>query len=309
MSNQTTQSARSRVSIWTQAVRPFSFTASMIPVILGAILTLSYPGDVAWQLFPLVVICSLLYHAGTNLISDYFDFQRGVDRNYTFGSSRVLVEGLLTPGQILAAAWILFGIATILGFILIAVRGLPMLILGVVGLLGGYLYTGRPIGYKYVALGDFLVFTLMGPLMVIGSYFTLTGAYNNTVLFVSLPIGFLVAAILHANNLRDISHDAQAGVKTLANLIGHKGAKVEYFFLVSAAYLSVLIMVFAKIVSPWSLLVFLSLPPALKNIKSIANSQPEKPKAIALIDVQTAQLHLLFGLLLTISIIVRAVTS
>lgn len=309
MANQTTPSARSQVSIWMQAVRAFSFTASMTPVLLGTMLTLSYPGDVAWQLFPLVIICSLLYHAGTNLISDYFDFKRGVDRNYTFGSSRVLVEGFLKPGQILAAAWILFGIATILGFILVAVRGLPMLILGGVGLLGGYLYTGRPIGYKYVALGDFLVFTLMGPLMVIGSYFALTGAYSNTVLFVSLPIGFLVAAILHANNLRDISHDAQAGVKTLANLIGHKGAKVEYFFLVSAAYLSVLIMIFTKVVSPWSLLVFLSLPPALKNIKSIATSQPEKPEAIALIDVQTAQLHLLFGLLLTISIIVRAVTS
>ena len=77
-------------------------------------------------------------------------------------------------------------------------------------------YTGKPIGYKYIALGDFLVFTLMGPLMVIGSYYVLTGDYNTNVLYVSLPVGFLVAAILHANNLRGIVHDTQANVKTLA---------------------------------------------------------------------------------------------
>lgn len=309
MANNTTDPSRSKLSIWLQAVRAFSFTASMVPVFVGGMLALSYPGKAAWGLFPLVAICSLLYHAATNLISDYFDFQKGVDRNYTFGSSRAIVDGLLSPGQILAAGWVLFCIATILGFVLIAFRGVPMLVLGVVGLLGGYLYTGKPIGYKYVALGDFLVFTLMGPLMVIGSYFALTGTYHSSVLYVSLPIGFLVAAILHANNLRDIVHDAEAGVKTLANVIGHKGAKLEYFFLVSAAYLSVVIMIVTKTVSPWSLLVFLSLPPALKNVKAIAHSQPGKPEEIALIDVQTAQLHLFFGLLFTISIIVGAVTS
>ncbi|OGC76889.1 MAG: 1,4-dihydroxy-2-naphthoate octaprenyltransferase [candidate division Zixibacteria bacterium RBG_16_50_21] len=292
-----------------QAVRAFSFTASMTPVLLGGMLALTFDGEVAWRLYPIVIICSLLYHAATNLISDYFDFKRQVDRDYTFGSSRVLVEGLLTPKQILAASWLLFGIATALGFILIAERGFPMLVLGVVGLLGGYLYTGNPVGYKYVALGDFLVFTLMGPLMVIGSYFALTGSYSSTVLFASLPIGFLVAAILHANNTRDIIHDAEAKVKTLANILGHRAAKVEYYVLVFGAYLSIIIMVFTKTISPWSLLVLLSLPPALKNIKAIAASQPGKPENIAILDVQTAQLHLLFGLLFSISLILQAIIS
>lgn len=198
-----------------QAVRAFSFTASMVPVFVGAMLALAYEGTVRWSLFPLVVVCSLLFHGGTNLVSDYFDFQRGVDRKDTFGSSGVLVNRLLQPRQVLHAGLLLFALGCVLGLILLAYRGMPIFVLGVIGLLGGFFYTGKPIGYKYIALGDFLVFTLMGMLMVIGSYYVLTGDYNTNVLYISLPVGFLVAAILHANNLRDIVHDTEANVRTL----------------------------------------------------------------------------------------------
>lgn len=311
---------RSTFSVWIQAVRAFSFTASMVPIFVGAMLALSYDlpspaeagsakagGDVRWVLFPLVVVCSLLFHAGTNLVSDYFDFQRGVDRKNTFGSSGVLVNGLLQPKQILNAGLLMFGLGFVLGLILVWFRGMPIFWLGVIGLLGGFFYTGKPIGYKYLALGDFLVFTLMGPLMVIGSYYVLTGDYTTNVLYVSLPIGFLVAAILHANNLRDIVHDTHANVRTLANLVGLKGAKIEYYFLVGGAYVSVIVMVLTSVVKPWALLVLLSLPPAMKNVKAISNAREDAGAEIAMIDVQTAQHHFLFGLLLIVGLILSAV--
>lgn len=299
--------ARNSLKIWIQAVRAFSFTASMIPVFVGAMLALSYGGEVQWYLFPLVVICSLLFHAGTNLVSDYFDFQRGVDRKGTFGSSGVLVNGLLEPWQVLNGGLILFGLGFVLGLFLVWYRGMPIFWLGVVGLLGGFFYTGKPIGYKYIALGDFLVFALMGPLMVIGSYYVLTGDYSTRVLYVSLPIGFLVAAILHANNLRDIVHDTEANVRTLANTLGLKAAKIEYYFLIVGAYLSVIIMVLASIVEPWALLVLLSVPPAMKNLKLIGNARQDAGAEIAMIDVQTAQHHFLFGLLLIVGLVLSAI--
>lgn len=299
-----TKPDRSLFSIWIQAVRAFSFTASSIPVLLGAALAALYPGKVMWILLPVVYIAGLLYHAATNLVNDYFDYKKDVDKDYTFGSSGVIVAGLLAPKKILYGGLLFFAVACGLGVILIAVRGMPILIIGLIGLVGGYFYTGQPFGYKYVGLGDFLVFILMGPLMVIGSYYSLTGHYHTPVLLISLPVGFLVAAILQANNTRDIKHDTEAGIKTLENVLGHKGAKAAYYFSVSAAYLSVVIMVITKILPLWSLAVVLTLPLAVKIIMKLARSQPEKPEEIAAIDVETAQLHFGFGLLLIVSLLV-----
>lgn len=300
---QMTQENKSVLEIWLQAVRPFSFTASLIPVLVGAALAFNFFGDVAWSLLPLIVLCSVLFQAGTNTVSDYYDFRNDVDKDYTHGSSRVIVEGLLEPRQVLIGGFILFAVACVIGVVFVTVRGLPILYLGLVGLAGGIFYTAKPIGYKYIALGDILVFILMGPLMVIGSFFVLTGACTKIVILASLPVGFLVAAILFANNLRDIHHDAEANVKTLANILGHTKARYIYYILIIAAYALIVIMLPAGF-SPWLLLVFLSLPSAFKNIKQAHNSDPADAESIAVLDVETAKLHLLFGLLYTVAIII-----
>ena len=291
-----------KLSVWLRALRAFAFPASIVPVLLGAALALSCEGPVMWQLLPVVFVCSLLFHAGTNVLNDYFDFMRGVDRDHTLGSSRVLVDGLLEPKGLLVGGWVLFGVGCLLGLVLVAVRGIPMLVLGVIGLLGGYLYTGAPLGYKYIALGDIGVFILMGPLMVIGSYFALTGTYADTVLYASLPVGCLVAAILHSNNLRDITYDAEANVRTMANLLGHRAGRWEYVILVLAAYGAVVAMICTGVLAPLAWIVFASLPLAAKNMKAVWKSTPEEPQALATIDARTAQHHLVFGLLLVASV-------
>jgi len=291
---------RSKLSIWLQAIRVFSLTASSIPVFLGAALAWYYPGKVLWILLPVVYLAALMIHAATNLVSDYFDYRKDVDKDYTFGSSGVIVQGLLSAKSVLIGGLVLFAITAVLGIILVALRGLPILILGLVGIIGGYFYTGHPFGYKYIGLGDLLVFILMGPLMVIGSYYCLTGSYDHRIFLVSLPVGFLVAAILQANNTRDIKHDTEAGIKTLENKVGTTAAKGFYYFSISASYLSVVLMVIFKVLPIWSLLVILTLPLAIKNIKNMAMG--DKPKTLAKIDVETAQLHFAFGILLTVSL-------
>ncbi len=298
-----------KLSIWLRAVRPFSFTASVIPVVIGAVAALGFEGAVAWSLFPLVVIASVAFHAATNLVSDYFDYENEVDKDYTFGSSGIIVEGQLKPKQALVGGLILFVIGLAIGIIFFIYRGWPIAILGIVGFLGGFFYCGRPVGYKYLALGDLGVFILMGPLMVIGSYLVLTGTYSHSILLISLPIGMLVTAILHANNTRDIKHDLEAKIKTMANQSGHRLAKIEYSFLVTGPYPFVLILIAVDIISIWSLLVFLSIPLALKNINLIKKSDPEQPETIAFADVETAKLHLLFGLLFAAAITIGAFVS
>jgi len=139
--------------------------------------------------------------------------------------------------------------------------------------------------------------------MVIGSYFCLTGHYDNSILFISIPIGFLVTAILQANNARDIGRDSQAGIKTVAVLLGLERAKVCYIFLLLGAYIAAVVMVLMGILNLWVLIVFCSLPLALKNIKTIYNCSGSCVESIASLDVMTAKLHLMFGVLLMAGIL------
>lgn len=302
---QSTKSAWVRAYI--QAARPFSFTASMTPVFLGAALVLRDGGSARWSLFPLVVAASLLIHTATNMVSEYFDFRKGVDRPDTLGGSRVIIDGLLTPRQVLTAGLGAFVVTTAMGLVFVAVHGWPILMLGLIGIAGGFFYTAAPIGFKYMGLGDLCVFWLMGPLMVVGSFFVLTGAWSSEALAVSLPVGCLVAAILSGNNLRDIAHDVVADVHTTAGLLGHRRAAYEYAALVLSAYAITVLLVLFSVLSLWALATLLTLPMALRLVRAALASTPDNPDAIATLDVQTAKAHLAFGLLLIVAVVLEAI--
>ena len=298
-------SSRSKSSVYIQAVRTFSFPASMIPCLLGAMFALLMGNaHVSWYLMPFIVVSLLLLHAASNVISDVDDFKRGVDDKDTLGGSRVLPDNLLSPKEMFRFGITLFALAVLFGLPVIFDRGLIILWFGLLGILGGFFYTGRPIGLKYIALGDIIIFLMYGPAIVTGTFYALTGTYNLTVVLASIPLGLLVVGILQANNLRDIIHDRKANIKTLATIFGEGFAKGEYVFLIAGAYLTVVILVLMNILTLWSLLVFLSLPVALKNMNMIKGVRIEDTGKIAMLDALTAQLTLMFGVLFSISIVI-----
>jgi len=291
--------------VWLRATRPFSFTASIIPVLLATAYAFYNEGaTINWALFPVVLFGAVLFHIGANMVSDYYDFIYGVDAKDTFGGSGVLVENLLKPKQVLYGGLLSFAIGFLLGLILVYVRGLEVLYMGLGGLFCGLFYTLSRKGLKYIALGDIAVFIAFGPLLIIGSYFSLTGTYDWNTFLISLPIGFLVVAILHANNTRDIFNDTRAKIKTLPMILGLKGSKIGYYFLIFGAYILTIILISVKLFSPLSLLVFLTLPIAIKNAKEFSLAQNGNIQPIIMMDVRTAQLHMQFGLLLAVSIII-----
>jgi len=293
---------------WFRATRPFVFPASIVPILVGSAFAFyTNRWEANWWLFPLIFIAGVLYHAATNLVSDYYDYAKGVDREGTYGGSRVLIEKIMHPKEMLYGGYILFAIGTLIGFFLVAKVGYPLLIIGLIGLFGGILYTAKPLNYKYHGFGDFLVFLLMGPLMVLGTFYTLTESMNWYVLLISIPIGLLIASILNANNIRDINYDKQAHIKTFTAVIGYKASKYEYIFLVSGAYILVLVFIGLRILEPYSLLVLLVLPQAYKNMREISAAQINNPQQIAMMDVSSAQLHMKFGLLLSVGIILSAI--
>lgn len=297
--------ARSKGSVYIQAVRTFSFPASMIPCLLGAMLALLInPAAAVWWLMPFIAISLILLHSASNVISDFDDYRTGVDGKDTLGGSRVLVDNLITPQGMLRFGLTLFALAIIFGLPIIYTRGYILLIIGIAGILGGFFYTGRPIGFKYIALGDLLIFLLYGPAITTGTFYALTGTFSMNVLYASIPLGLLITGILQANNLRDLIHDKKANVKTLATVFGESFAKAEYLFLIIGAYVTVIILVALRVLSPWALLVLLSLPPAIKNMNAVKGIKVEDTAKIAMLDAHTAQLTLMFGVLLSISVLI-----
>lgn len=294
------------IKLWIQAVRAPFFTASVVPVFLALALALWRKDVICWPAFPLMLLSVVFLHAGTNTMNDYCDFKNGVDKKTTFGSSRVLVDGLMRPGQLLTGSLMLFCAGVFFGLILVALRGMPILVMGLIGLAAGFLYSAAPLRLKYIGLGDITVFIFMGPFLVVSAYYALTGIYTPLVLCASFPIGFLVTAILHANNIRDLRHDRAAGIKTLALILGLKRAKLEYYCLLGAAYISVFFMVLRKDLPVFALAVFVSFPLAAKNILSVARLKEDNFGSISLLDISSAKLHMFFGVLFILSLLLAA---
>lgn len=298
-----TNEKRSKGSIYFQAVRAFSFPASMVPCLLGAMLALLTGVNVTWWLMPFIALSLLMLHAASNVTTDFDDYNQGVDTENTLGGSRVLVQKLLQPKEMLRFGLLLFVFAVLLGVPVIMQRGVTVLILGIAGILGGYFYTAKPFSFKYRALGDIMIFLMYGPAIVAGTFYALTGTFTWTAVYCSIPLGLLITGILQANNLRDILHDRQANIKTLATVFGSGFAKGEYVFLIAGAYVTVILLVVFRVLAPWSLLVLLSLPVALKNMNMIKGVKIEDTGKIAMLDAMTAQLTLMFGVLLSISLL------
>jgi 1,4-dihydroxy-2-naphthoate octaprenyltransferase len=284
-----------------EIARPFSFTASSIPIMAAGALAL-VQGRFDLLLFLLALAASVLLHVGTNVTNEIYDVRNGIDSITSPRASRALLKGRLTEREAFGMVGGTFLLAILLGIAMIALRGWQVALLGLVGLLLGYGYTAPPFHYKYKALGLPLVFMLMGPLIVMGAYYVITGALGWAPFIVSLPIGLLVTAILHGNEWRDISDDARYGIGTLSAIVGRKWAHLAYISLVTGAYLVVVLGVLLQALPETSLLALLSLPFLVRSIRAAELGNNGLQRAIAKIDIETAQLHAAFGLLYVIGL-------
>jgi 1,4-dihydroxy-2-naphthoate polyprenyltransferase len=293
---------RRRAGALYEILRPFAFTASVIPVLAGAALAWV---DEAWNWAPFLasLLGAVFLHAGTNIVNEVYDVRKGIDSITSPRASHAIVKGRMTEGAALIVSGAAFALAVVVGLYLIWLRGPAIIGLGSLGLLGGWGYTAPPLEYKNRGFGVPLVFLLMGPLMVEGAYYAVSGAWSLTALVLSIPVGLLVAAILHGHEWRDIREDSRAGISTLSGRIGRRWAHYGYVALVLGAYMVLALSVIAGILPAWTMLAILSLPFLAQVIRSAELGATGQARAIAMIDLQTARLHLAFGSLLVLGLV------
>jgi 1,4-dihydroxy-2-naphthoate octaprenyltransferase len=299
---------RDRLGAYYEIARPFSFTASTVPVAVGGALA-AVEGLFDWTLFLVALVASVLLHIGTNITNEIYDVRKGVDTIVSPRASHAIVKGRIGEREAQALSILALAAAFALGVYLVSVRGWPIVALGLAGLIGGYTYTAPPFQYKFSSFGIPLVFLLMGPLMVVGAFYAITGTFQWAALAISVPVGLLVAAILHGNEWRDISEDARAGARTFSVRAGRDAAHWLYISLVVGAYLALTLAVVGGLLPNWSLLAMLSLPLLVRQIRSAEFGASGQQRAIAMIDLQTAQLHAAFGYLMVIGLLVAALAT
>lgn len=286
--------------IWWLAARPRTLPAAIVPVLVGSAVS-AREGRFSWPVFLAALSVSLLLQIAANYANDLFDFLKGADHQRQ-GPRRVIQSGLVTPRQMRVALSLVIGAAAMIGLYLVGVGGWPIALIGVLSILGAVAYTAGPFPLAYHSLGDAAAFVFFGLIAVAGTAYLHAGAVSTTAILAALPVALLVTAIIVVNNLRDIETDRQAHKFTLAVRIGDGHTRLEYSVLLLGAYLFPIGLSMLTGVFPgWWWLPFITLPLALDLARTVRGGQ--RGAALNHTLARTAQLHLYFGALLAVALL------
>ncbi len=290
-----------RWRVWWLGARPATLVAAVGPVLVGTAVGVREAGTVQWFPFLAALAAALLIQVGTNYANDLFDYLKGADRPERVGPTRITARGLVTVSEMRSAVILTFGAAMVLGLYLVWVGGWPILAIGLASIAAGILYTAGPWPLGYIGLGDLFVFLFFGLAAVSGSAYLQTGDFSWLAVIAAVPIGALITAILVVNNLRDIPTDRAAGKRTLAVRIGERATRWQYAVLVSVAYLTPLFLVLGGRGGLALLLPWLTLPLAVKLVRSVLNGT--SGAALNSVLRRTGQLQLMFAVLFGIGLL------
>ena len=298
MSNDVQQS---KIKAWYQAVRPRVFTASYVPMGLAGIIAIQ---DQVFNplFFILALIGTMMLQTAANLINEYADYRRGADELKEAGQGMIIKQKILTPESIRNGAILTTVLGCVIGLFLLSQSGSLLWVIGIGGVLVAITYTAGPFPLAYNGLGEIAVAIFMGPAVVVGAYYVMFPAVTNERIWqlclISLPIAFMVAAILHANNIRDMDADRAVNKRTLAVMFGIRFARGEYMFLVIGTYVAQIILILMGILPLPTLITLITLPEAMRLITIFNTSQD-----VALMHQaqgRTAKLHGQIGLLIVV---------
>jgi 1,4-dihydroxy-2-naphthoate octaprenyltransferase len=285
-------------------MRPKTLTASLVPILVATALVSALGFVVHWWVTFLALACSLLIQIGTNLVNDAVDFKKGADTHARVGPMRVTQSGLLTIRVVAWGAGICFLLAALLGIPLVIQGGWTIVMIGLASIACGYMYTGGPFPLAYLGLGDLFVILFFGLVAVGGLFFLHVGFWTWEAALAGCQVGFLATVLIAINNFRDARGDALVKKETLAVRWGPRFARFEIAFLCCAPFA----MNLAWLMKGWyltALLPLMAVPLAILISRNVFRTEPGVRFNNFL--GQAALLHLLFGILISIGLVLDRV--
>ena len=298
---------KSKLKEFFMCTRPHSYPASIAPVLFGATYALGYEIKFSILKFILFLLACLLIQAATNLFNEYYDYKHGLDKVDSEGISGSIVKGNLTPREVMLGALVLYALAFVLGIILTLMTSFYVLLVGLVCMLAGYFYTGGKYPIAYSPFGEIVSGFFMGTIIISLSFYFQTGFVNADIIVVSLPLFIMIGAILLANNIRDLDNDKESGRRTYAILVGRNNAIKTMAINFIVVYLLNILFIVTKYASWWNLLVFVTIPLAIKIIKGFSANNHQKTMAPYM--VLTAKLTIFVGFIMSLANILKYLIS
>ena len=287
----------SRLQLWILAARPPTLWAAVTPVLVGSALAFNQrvfrPGAFLAALFG-----ALCIQIAANFANDVSDAEKGADTPDRIGPPRVVAEGLIPAKDVWRATWLMFGLASLAGLYLIYLAGWWVAVIGVVSIVAALGYVGGPIPYGYRALGEVFVFLFFGVVATVGARFVHDSTAPLSAWILSIPVGLLIAAILVANNIRDIETDERAGKRTLAVRLGRDRTATLFRRMIWTSFLVVLVAASIGAVPFGAGAAGFALPWGVRPIKTVAEETEGPPLIEAL--KQTSRLQLYVGVLMAL---------
>ena len=294
---------KSKLKEFFMCTRPHSYPASIAPVLFGATYALGYEIKFSILKFILFLLACLLIQAATNLFNEYYDYKHGLDKIDSEGISGSIVKGNLSPREVMVGALVLYALAFVLGLILTFITSFYVLLVGLVCMLAGYFYTGGKYPIAYSPFGEVVSGFFMGTIIISLSFYFQTGYVNADIIVVSLPLFIMIGAILLANNIRDLDNDKESGRKTYAILVGRNNAIKTMAISFIVVYLLNVLFIVTKYASWWNLLVFVTIPLAIKIIKGFSTNNHKTTMAPFM--VLTAKLTIFVGFIMSLANILK----
>lgn len=298
---------KSKLKEFFMCTRPHSYPASIAPVLFGATYALGYESKFSILKFILFLLACLLIQAATNLFNEYYDYKHGLDKVDSEGISGSIVKGNLSPKEVMVGALVLYALAFVFGLILTFMTSVYVLLVGLVCMLAGYFYTGGKYPIAYSPFGEVVSGFFMGTIIITLSFYFQTGYVNADIIVVSLPLFIMIGAILLANNIRDLDNDKESGRRTYAILVGRNNAIKTMAISFIVVYLLNVLFIVTKYASWWNLLVFITIPLAIKIIKGFSANNHKQTMAPYM--VLTAKLTIFVGFIMSLANILKYIMN
>ncbi len=309
----TVQARVTTTQLWVRSLRAPFLVASLIPMVLAALLAWDDQGYVDASLLGLTTLGLACIHLATNMLNDNFDYRSGADlavkhHNPFAGGSRVLLQGVLGIRSHLGVSLAFLAVGAAVGLYLVALRGPILLPIGLAGFIFGVFYVVPPLRFAHRGVGEVLVALAFGPSVVMGTYYVQTGSLRADAAVLSIPLGLLVMAILWVNEFPDVEADGAAGKRTLVLRLGSKPSAQVYSLTLFSAYAATALGVLGGLL-PWGMLaVLLSAPLALRAARVVRRTHAD-PHAIIPANATTILLLLAFGALGIIGLLVAGLVG